>query len=35
MLRPGDCGPEVFIAEELDGGGDNILLSLVVIVMAQ
>ena len=39
MLRPGDCGSEVFIPEEVDGGGDKGLIStsisLVVIVMAQ
>jgi len=30
MLRPGDCGSEVFIAEEVDGGGDKGLISTTI-----
>jgi len=30
MLRPGECGSEVFIAEEVDGGGDKGLISTTI-----
>jgi len=30
MLRPGDCGSEVFIAEEVDGGGDKGLIRTTI-----